>query len=69
MGEVENLKEPIMAFIRLNEPAILGDMTEVELPTRFLFVLVGPPEKHSIWEYEEVGRAAASLLTDKVFSI
>ena len=39
---------------------------QVSLPTRFIFLVLGPPESTSIWEYEECGRAMAALLTDAV---
>ena len=42
VGEVDFLEKPLSAFIRLKEATILGDLTEVPVPTRFLFVLLGP---------------------------
>lgn len=67
VGHVDFLIEPIMVLVRLGKSAVLADLTEVALPTRFLLILLGPPESKSIWEYEEVGRAAATLFTDRVF--
>merc|ERR1712209_68797 len=37
VGEVNFLEKSFSAFIRLQEAAILGDLTEVPVPTRFLF--------------------------------
>jgi hypothetical protein len=37
------LKEPITAFVKLTEPRVIGDLTEVPLPTRFVFVHLIPP--------------------------
>lgn len=34
VGEVEFLDKTLSAFIRLNEAAIMGDLTEVPVPTR-----------------------------------
>ena len=34
IGQVDFLKEPIMAFVRLHKPAIIGDLNEVSVPTR-----------------------------------
>lgn len=34
VGEVDFLDKTLSAFIRLNEAAILGDLTEVPVPTR-----------------------------------
>ena len=38
VGEVDFLEKPLSAFIRLQEATILGDLTEVPVPTRFMFV-------------------------------
>ena len=42
VGEVDFLDKPVSAFVRLDNAVILGDFTEVPLPTRFVFVLLGP---------------------------
>lgn len=42
VGEVEELNVPFSVFIRLNKGVYLGDLTEVPLPTRFIFILLGP---------------------------
>ena len=42
IGEMTELDRSILAFIRLSESSYLGDLTEVPLPTRFLFILLGP---------------------------
>ncbi len=42
VGQVDFLKKPISAFVRLANASILGDFTEVPVPTRFVFVLLGP---------------------------
>lgn len=34
VGEVDFLDQTLSAFIRLNEAAIMGDLTEVPVPTR-----------------------------------
>lgn len=34
VGEVDFLDKTLSAFIRLNEAAIMGDLTEVPVPTR-----------------------------------
>lgn len=70
VGCVTFLKEPIMALVRLKDAQVLGDMSEIAMPTRFLFLYIGPPPLSSnIKEYEEIGRAAATLFTDKVCNI
>jgi hypothetical protein len=42
VGEVDCLEKPVSAFIRLAQPVVLGDLTEVPVPTRFVFILLGP---------------------------
>ncbi len=66
IGQVDFLEEPIMAFARLSKSAILADLTEVAIPTRFIFLILGPPESTSIFEYEEIGRSMAAVFTDRV---
>ncbi|XP_072214162.1 electroneutral sodium bicarbonate exchanger 1 isoform X3 [Excalfactoria chinensis] len=65
VGELDFLQQPIMAFARLTPAVLLSGMTEVPLPTRFLFVLLGPEGKAH--QYHEIGRSMATLMTDEVF--
>ncbi|XP_075712486.1 anion exchange protein 4 [Rhinoderma darwinii] len=65
IGEVDFLARPFVAFIRLKDAAVLGTLTEVALPTRFIFILLGPRRKAKA--YHEIGRAIATLLTDELF--
>ncbi|XP_074694874.1 anion exchange protein 4 [Strix aluco] len=65
VGEVEFLEKPFTAFIRLRRGVALGSLAEVALPSRFLFILLGPQAK--VKAYHEVGRAMATLLTDELF--
>lgn len=65
VGEVDFLDRAISAFVRLSQACHLGDLTEVPVPTRFLFILLGP---YSIpGRYHEVGRAMATLMSDEIF--
>ncbi|NXK42507.1 S4A4 protein, partial [Piprites chloris] len=64
VAEVEFLEKPFSAFIRLKHGASLGSLAEVALPSRFLFILLGPPK---VKAYHEVGRAMATLLMDELF--
>lgn len=43
VGELNSLKTPLSVFIRLNQGVYLSDLTEVPVPTRFIFILLGPP--------------------------
>ncbi|XP_076313045.1 electroneutral sodium bicarbonate exchanger 1-like isoform X4 [Tachypleus tridentatus] len=65
VGEVDFLDRAIIAFIRLKNGIHLGDLTEVPVPTRFLFILLGP--SGNLPRYHEIGRAMATLLSDEVF--
>nr|XP_009938571.1 PREDICTED: anion exchange protein 4 [Opisthocomus hoazin] len=65
VGEVEFLEKPFTTFIRLRQGVALGSLAEVSLPSRFLFILLGPRAK--LKAYHEVGRAMATLLTDELF--
>lgn len=42
VGEVDFLSKPLSAFVRLKQASCFGDLTEVPVPTRFLFILLGP---------------------------
>ena len=64
VGEVDFLTHSIIAFVRLSEAQFLGDLTEVPIPTRFLFILLGPKGNHE--RYHEIGRAIATLMADEV---
>lgn len=65
VGEVESLERPIIAFVRLSPAVLLSGLTEVPVPTRFLFLLLGPHGK--VPQYHEIGRSIATLMTDEVF--
>ncbi|XP_071744288.1 electroneutral sodium bicarbonate exchanger 1 isoform X41 [Lepeophtheirus salmonis] len=72
IGELNILEKPLSAFIRLNEATVLGDLTEVPVPTRFIFILLGPDvssgeNKVNVTRYREIGRAMATVMSDEVF--
>jgi len=64
VGEVDFLKTPVMAFLRLSKAVVLGELTEVPVGTRFLFILLGP--KTTLQNYREIGRSIATLMSDEV---
>ncbi|XP_041089688.1 electrogenic sodium bicarbonate cotransporter 4-like isoform X3 [Polyodon spathula] len=66
IGEVDFLDKPFVAFVRLAQATTLGGLTEVPVPTRFLFVLLGPKGKGK--SYNEIGRAIATIMVDDLFS-
>uniref|UniRef100_A0A671YC65 Anion exchange protein n=1 Tax=Sparus aurata TaxID=8175 RepID=A0A671YC65_SPAAU len=65
VGEVDFLERPIIAFVRLAPAMLLTGLTEVPVPTRFLFLLLGPFGKGP--QYHEIGRSMATLMTDEIF--
>ncbi|XP_076856966.1 solute carrier family 4 member 4a isoform X4 [Brachyhypopomus gauderio] len=65
VGEVDFLDSPFVALVRLQQAVMLGALTEVPVPTRFLFILLGPKGKAK--SYHEIGRAIATLMSDEVF--
>jgi len=69
VGELNVLDKPLSAFIRLSEASILGDLTEVPVPTRFIFILLGPAgeDKINVARYHEIGRSVATIMSDEVF--
>uniref|UniRef100_UPI00398F686C electrogenic sodium bicarbonate cotransporter 4-like n=1 Tax=Pristiophorus japonicus TaxID=55135 RepID=UPI00398F686C len=66
VGEVDFLEKPFVAFVRLLQSTMLGGLTEVAVPTRFIFILLGPQGKGK--SYSEIGRAMATLMVDDLFS-
>ncbi|XP_029958220.1 sodium bicarbonate cotransporter 3 [Salarias fasciatus] len=65
VGQVDFLERPIIAFVRLAPAVLLTGLTEVPVPTRFLFLLLGPFGKGP--QYHEIGRSIATLMTDEIF--
>ncbi|XP_060666205.1 electroneutral sodium bicarbonate exchanger 1 isoform X11 [Drosophila nasuta] len=65
VGEVDFLERQLSCFIRLSQAAVMGDLTEVPVPTRFIFILLGPPGSQS--NFHEIGRAMATLMSDEIF--
>ncbi|XP_058824170.1 electrogenic sodium bicarbonate cotransporter 1 isoform X4 [Topomyia yanbarensis] len=65
VGEVDFLDKTLAAFLRLKNAAVMGDLTEVPVPTRFIFILLGPPGSHG--SFHEIGRAMATLMSDEIF--
>ena len=64
VGDVDCLTTPLYAFIRLQKATLFDDITEVPVPTRFMFILLGPPGDHQ--KNHEIGRSIATLMSDEV---
>lgn len=64
VGEVDSLKYQVCALVRLCEARIIGDMSEVPIPTRFLFFLLGPTG--TMTKMVEIGRSMSTIMVDQV---
>lgn len=53
----------MLGFVRLQE-AVELEAIDLSVPVRFLFVLLGP--KPSYTDYVQLGRAAATLMSERV---
>lgn len=54
----------MLGFVRLQEPKELEDAVELPVPVRFLLVLLGPEAPYT--DYNQLGRAAATLMSERV---
>ena len=63
VGCLDFLEKPAMAFVRLAERQVLENLTEVPLPVRFVFILLGP---EGTMDYHEVGRSLSTLMSNQV---
>ena len=66
--QVDFAHRPLMVFCRLSQPAVMADLSEIALPTRFVFLCLTPMDAapNAIWEISEMGRSLGSMLGDKV---
>lgn len=65
VGAVDFLEQPTIAFVRLAEGIVLPSVTEVPIPVRFMFVLLGP--RNADLDYHEIGRSIATLMSNRSF--
>ena len=64
VGTLDELEQPVLAFVRLAKGCHLEQMTEVSIPVRFLFILLGPNDNGEL--YHQMGRSIATLMSDQV---
>ena len=62
VGDVEELDRQVVAFIRLSQGCLLGNLMEVSIPVRFICIVLGPTTNDNY----EIGRSLATLMSDKV---
>lgn len=65
VGDVDFLEQPAIAFIRLAEGVNITSLIEVNIPVRFIFILLGP--KGANLDYHEVGRSISTLMANQQF--
>ena len=62
-GAVPFLDRKIGIFVKMKTPLHIGDLPEVDLPTKFLFFFIGPSESENQELYENIGIALATAFT------
>ncbi|XP_046996664.1 band 3 anion transport protein [Schistocerca americana] len=65
VGAVDFLDQPTIAFVRLAEGILMPSITEVNIPVRFLFILLGPSTADL--DYHEIGRSISTLMSNAQF--
>ncbi|XP_015186567.1 PREDICTED: band 3 anion transport protein isoform X2 [Polistes dominula] len=65
VGAVDFLDQPTIAFVRLAEGVFMPAITEVKIPVRFMFTLLGP--RNGDLDYHEIGRSIATLMANTSF--
>ncbi|KRX97379.1 Electrogenic sodium bicarbonate cotransporter 1, partial [Trichinella pseudospiralis] len=66
IAQLPLMHKTVSAFVRLTEPRVFANLSEMPCPTRFLFVLItsGHHDEHDLFM---VGRCMGALMTDKNF--
>ncbi|XP_014486199.1 PREDICTED: band 3 anion transport protein isoform X3 [Dinoponera quadriceps] len=65
VGAVDFLDQPTIAFVRLAEGVFMPSITEVTMPVRFMFTLLGP--RNADLDYHEIGRSISTLMANTSF--
>lgn len=65
VGAVDFLDQPTIAFVRLAEGVLMPTITEVPIPVRFMFTLLGP--RNADLDYHEIGRSISTLMANTSF--
>ncbi|XP_023949078.2 band 3 anion transport protein isoform X2 [Bicyclus anynana] len=65
VGAVGFLDQPTIAFVRLAQGILMPSITEIPIPVRFMFILLGPAEADL--DYHEVGRSISTLMSNPAF--
>lgn len=65
IGEIEHLEQRLVGFLRLKEPRVLGEVTEVAIPSRFICFMFGP--KGTLTQLTELARCISTMMVDEIF--
>ncbi|CAL8108823.1 unnamed protein product [Calicophoron daubneyi] len=65
IGETSFLPAPFTVFIRLKDAVLFDELTEVPVPTRFIFIHLGTAGNAA--KYREIGRSMGVLMSDEIF--
>ena len=65
VGENYQIPEITSCFVRLKEAIVVPHLMEINIPIRFLFVMVGPENSKN--QFHEIGRCMATLMADAVW--
>jgi len=66
-GKLPGLLEPLSIFISLEKAAVLPTLPEVDVPTRFLYILISPTESQKAGGCSDTGRAMGTAFSDRNF--
>ena len=65
VGSLDDLEKPIVAFVRLAEAIGMPNTIEINLPVRFIFILLTPSQNMNM-DPHEIGRSFSTLMSNPV---
>jgi len=66
VGSLDDLEKPIVAFVRLAEAIGMPNTIEINLPVRFIFILLTPSQNMNM-DPHEIGRSFSTLMSNPAF--
>eukprot|EP00092_Neocalanus_flemingeri_P029142 GFUD01031630.1.p1 GENE.GFUD01031630.1~~GFUD01031630.1.p1 ORF type:complete len:1420 (+),score=451.00 GFUD01031630.1:163-4422(+) len=66
VGALDDIDKPIVAFVRLAEAIEMHNTIEVNLPVRFIFILLTPSDNLNM-DHHEIGRSFCTLMSNPAF--
>lgn len=64
VGIMDCLEHPVVCFIKLKQAVEFKGLCEVDIPSKFVFILLGGPE---FTNYYQIGRSFSTLMSDEIF--